>query len=236
MRIVITESQAKHLIEDLYNPLDNEVVTYSNRIEPSEGDVNEQNILDRIKTGAQNLYKDFDKSVKSNPMLNNSKMMGSGPAGSAIGSLQMDPHTRNSILEAILSVVPVAGPFLAAAVGLDDAHKYYQEGNKREAIIVGVLSALPLVSQIANKFPIIKQLGEKGMNTLAEKIVGGNSLLTQAEASVMNIINNNSNFITNQIKTIANSPVTKHGVDYAMNQVGQKVIEKGVGNLYDLNR
>jgi len=25
-------------------------------------------------------------------------------------------------------------------------------------------------------------------------------------------------------------------VDYAMNQVGQKVIEKGVGNLYDLNR
>ena len=52
MRIVITESQAKHLIEDLYNPLDNEVITYSNRIEPSE-DIDEQNILDRIKSTAQ---------------------------------------------------------------------------------------------------------------------------------------------------------------------------------------
>jgi hypothetical protein len=236
MRIVITESQAKHLIEDLYNPLDNEVVTYSNRIEPSEGDVKEQNILDRIKTGSQNLYKDFDNSIKSNPMLNNSKMMGGGPAGSAIGSLQMDPHTRNSILEALWSVVPVVGPFISAVVGVDDAHKYYNEGNKKEAVIVGVLSVLPLVGQIASKFPIIKELGQKGMNILAGKLVNGNGLLSQAEASVMNIINNNSNFITNQIKTIANSPVTKHGVDYAMNQVGQKVIEKGVGNLYDLNR
>lgn len=35
-KVIITETQYKRLVEDLYNPLDNEVVTYGNTIPPFE--------------------------------------------------------------------------------------------------------------------------------------------------------------------------------------------------------
>ena len=202
MKIVITEEQLKSIV------------------------ISEQNLWNRIKTGAQNIYNGFDNAVKSNPMLNNSKMMGSGPAGSAIGSIQMDPHTRNSILEALWGIVPVAGPFIASAIGLTDARKYYQEGNPREAVIVGVLSALPLIGQIANKFPIIKQLTKEGMETLAQKIVSGTGTLSNIEQQVMNIINDNSGVIVNHVKTLAKSPIAK-------NYFQTQAVRAATGAVYD---
>ena len=212
MKILVTESQLRTIIK-------------------------EQNVLDKIKTGAQNLYKNIETSVNSNPMLNNSKMMGSGPAGSAIGSIQMDPHTRNAILQTMLSFVPVAGPLLSTIVGEDDALRYYKEGNKKKAAVVGVLSALPVLGQIASKFPILKKLGQEGMEKLAEKIFSGSGTLTADEATAMNVVNQNSNLITTQLKTIVNSQTTqeiaKQGLKYAHGQVVQKAAQKAAETAYD---
>jgi hypothetical protein len=213
MRILVTESQLRSIIK-------------------------EQNLLDKIKTGAQNLYKNIETSVNSNPMLNNSKMLGSGPAGSAIGSIQMDPHTRNAILQTMLAFVPVAGPLLSTIVGEDDAYQYYKEGDKKKAAVVGLLSTLPVLGQIANKIPILKKLGQQGMEKLAEKIFSGSGTLTADEATVMNVVNQNSGFISGQLKTIANSPTTqaiaKQGLKYAHGKAVQTATQKAAEAAYDL--
>ena len=114
MRIVITESQAKHLIEDLYNPLDNEIVTYSNRIEPSEGDVNEQ-IPGLGPAGGYDYQK--PKAIMK--------------AGEEL--VNIDPHVLLGSLQFGAEFIPEIGPIVAAGLSAVDAAVYLKQGRTKEA-------------------------------------------------------------------------------------------------------
>ena len=206
MKLVITESQLKKITE--------------------------QGVLDRIKTGAQNLYKDFEKSVESNPMLKNS-VPSSSPAGvSAQGVLNMDPHTINSVLQFMVGFATGVGPLLVAGIGAVDAYKYHKEGKDKQAVINAVLSSIPLLGQTR---PWVKSLTKDVINSLSNKLLQGVTQYTQAEANVINGINLNRDPVIQAVKqavskvksTQLGNVALKNGLQYGRN--------KAVQNLTDLS-
>ena len=236
MRIVITESQAKHLIEDLYNPLDNEVVTYSNRIEPSEGDVNEQ-IPGLGPAGGYDYQK--PKAIMK--------------AGEEL--VNIDPHVLLGSLEFGAEFIPEIGPIVAAGLSAVDAAVYLKQGRKKEAGLALVLGCIPFAGQLINKIPVVKQLGSKGLTILADKIAKGITKLTVEENEVMIFINFNKSLIHQEMdglfkrtaKTIASNkaasslhPIVNKvadaadaGVNYLKGNVVNNAVKKGYENAYD---
>jgi len=202
MKLVITESQLKKITE--------------------------QGVLDRIKTGAQNLYKDFEKSVESNPMLKNS-VPSSSPAGvSAQGVLNMDPHTINSVLQFMVGFATGVGPLLVAGIGAVDAYQYHKEGKDKQAVINAVLSSIPLLGQLATK-PWVKSLTKDVINSLSNKLLQGVTQYTQAEANVINGINLNRDPVIQAVKqavskvksTQLGNVALKNGLQYGRNKAAQ---------------
>ena len=55
----------------------------------------------------------------------------------------LDSHTGNLILGILTSFIPVVGPFISAGIGLIDAKKYYDEGDKKTAGLMVMFSSLP---------------------------------------------------------------------------------------------
>jgi len=206
MKLVITESQLKKITE--------------------------QGVLDRIKTGAQNLYKDFEKSVESNPMLKNS-VPSSSPAGvSAQGVLNMDPHTINNVLQFMVGLAPGVGPLLVAGIGAVDAYQYHKEGKDKQAVISAVLSSIPLLGQLATQ-PWVKNLTKDVINSLSNKILQGATQYTQAEANVINGINLNRDPVIQAVKqavskvksTQLGNVALKNGLQYGRNKAAQNLTD-----------
>lgn len=113
----------------------------------------------------------------------------------------LDPHTVATILQIGTAFIPVAGPFISAAIGLADAALYYSENDKKSAGITAALSVLPFVGSVVSKIPGVKQLGAKGMAALASKLGKGGSNLTKAEVEVANAIKANEILIKNELSS-----------------------------------
>lgn len=99
-------------------------------------------------------------------------------------SVAIDPHTLMTVLAIGTVFIPVAGPFISAAIGLADAGLYYKEGDKNSAGLTAVFSMLPFIKYV----PGAKQLGSKGMALLAKKLNAGAKNLSKAEAEIVNAV------------------------------------------------
>ncbi len=114
-------------------------------------------------------------------------------AGEAL--INMDPHERNNLMMMGSLFIPYVGPFIAAGLGAYDASLHYKEGNKEAAALTLIFSLIPSLGKIANKIPGVKQLGQKGMTLLADKIAKGVSKFTPIESEVIKGINLHKNLI-----------------------------------------
>ena len=99
--------------------------------------------------------------------------------------VNMDPHTRNQILELGAGFIPFVGPAITAGIAAYDASLYHKEGKNKEAGLALVLGLLPGITSVVNKIPAVKQLGVEGMNILADKIAKGITQLSPAESDVV---------------------------------------------------
>jgi hypothetical protein len=130
--------------------------------------------------------------------------------GGGFGGLE-DPHTMMTILAIGTAFIPVVGPFISAGIGLADAAMYYNEGDKKTAGIVGALSILPFIGTVIVKIPGVKELGVKGMASLASKLSKGGKNLTKIESEVLNSIKNNESLIKQELTNAGTklTPLTK---------------------------
>ena len=119
----------------------------------------------------------------------------------------IDAHTLMTVLAIGTAFIPVAGPFISAAISLSDAALYYNEGDKKSAGLTAAFSMIPFIGKI----PGVKELGSKGMSLLASKIAKGVKTFSPAEIKVLNAVKQNESIIkqglTNASKKI--SPITK---------------------------
>lgn len=120
-----------------------------------------------------------------------------------IDNFNVDPHNLMTVLAIGTAFIPVVGPFISAGIGLADAGLYYNEGDKKTAGITAALSMLPFVGSLITKIPGIRQLGVKGMATLASKLGNGGKNLTKAEAEIAKLIGNYSSEIQQELSKMA---------------------------------
>ena len=98
-----------------------------------------------------------------------------------------DKHKYLTILQIGTAFIPYVGPFISAGIGLYDAKTYYDEGDKTSAGLTAAFSMLPFAGSIVMKIPGVKQLGAKGMAALSSKLISKKAL-SKAELEVANSI------------------------------------------------
>ena len=108
------------------------------------------------------------------------------PACAGGGLTSQDWRGVLTTLQFASAFIPVAGPFIAAGIGIADAAIAYNQGNKEEAAIGFILSAVPLAAEI----PGLKNVGQAVMKQIGGKIL--NKLpLTAYESEVVSYIGQN---------------------------------------------
>jgi hypothetical protein len=119
----------------------------------------------------------------------------------------IDAHTLMTVLAIGTAFIPVAGPFISAAISLGDAALYYNEGDKKSAGLTAAFSMIPFIGKI----PGVKELGSKGMSLLASKISKGVKTFSPAEIKVLNAVKQNESIIKQGLTNASNkiSPITK---------------------------
>jgi hypothetical protein len=153
-----------------------------------------------------------------------------------------DQHTANLVFGIASAFIPVIGPFISAGIGLADAALYYKEGDPKTAGMIAMFSLLPGVGAIANRIPVIRQLGVKGMSALASKLSKGQKITDPIELQVINGIIKNIDLVKSSldthVKTLAQqastkplSSVIKSGLS-KLGKEGLKLVGLGVG--YDV--
>ena len=125
--------------------------------------------------------------------------------------LNLDPHTRNSILSIGAYFIPYVGPALSSGIQAYDVSLYLKEGKNKEAGLTLFLMCLPLIGSVVQKIPGVKQLGTKGMSLLSKKIIS-NGALSPLENSVVSSIKSNTKLI-DIAKQQINSRLANAGYD-----------------------
>jgi hypothetical protein len=116
-------------------------------------------------------------------------------------------HTLMTILGIGSAFIPFVGPFIAMGIGIADAKMYYDEGDKKTAALVGILSAIPAIGGLAIKLGL-SQWTAKALGELGKKISLGSKLLPE-EISAAKKIAENKNLILSEINKIKSSFKTK---------------------------
>jgi hypothetical protein len=129
------------------------------------------------------------------------------PKGFGKSNPQGNLHDVATVLAIATVFIPVVGPFISAGIGLADAALYYKEGDAKTAGLVAAFSMLPAVGSVVSKIPGVKQLGVKGMASLASRLSKGAQITNPVEVAVVNGINLNKNLVQNglnsQVRTLA---------------------------------
>ena len=123
-----------------------------------------------------------------------------------------NPHYINQIMQFGTAFIPLLGPFISAGIGLADAGIYYKEGKNSEAGVAAFFALLPGIGTVVLKIPGVKELGQKGMQTLASKLFS-QAPLNAVEQGVVGGINLNKELIkqetNNLVKNMASKVVAK---------------------------
>lgn len=80
------------------------------------------------------------------------------------------PHRVLELMSIGTLFIPVVGPLVSLGLGFADSAIYMKEGKKKEAAVAAILAILPQVTEVVTAIPIVKQLGQKGMQALANKL------------------------------------------------------------------
>lgn len=151
----------------------------------------------------------------------------------ARGWYKQNAHVVNNVLQIGSLFIPVIGPLVTAGIGLADAAVYAKEGRTTEAGIVAAFSLIPGMASVVAKIPGVKQLGEKGMTTLATKLLA-KTPLNSVEQGVMLGIQANSALIrqeaNNVVKNMASKAVAKatdSTTKKSLEHVAKHGLEKG---------
>lgn len=140
-------------------------------------------------------------------------------------------HEVATILQIGTAFIPVIGPFISSGIGFLEAKSYWDEGDKKTATIVAILSSLPLLGSVVSKIPGIKQLGKNGMIKLAEKISGGKPLST-IESNVVKGISSEKDLIKSEFSNYSkklnpsNLETVSGGFEKTIPQNILKIIQK----------
>jgi hypothetical protein len=129
------------------------------------------------------------------------------PSGDIIGpggvtrAQGIDPHIILPILEIASLFIPVVGPFIAIGIGMADAALYYNEGDKKTAVLVAVLSILPGAGVALKKaVPGIMILKKAGMAALGKKLgQSAKPALTKTEIEVVKGLSKNKELVKKSI-------------------------------------
>jgi len=136
-----------------------------------------------------------------------------------------NPHLVHEVMQIGALVVPVVGPFISAGIGLADAATYAKEGKNAEAGVAAFFALLPAIGSLVTKIPGVKQLGQKGMQALASKLLT-KAPLSAVEQGVVTGINLNKELVkqetSNVVKNMASKVVAK---------VRDKATQKAIINL-----
>lgn len=136
------------------------------------------------------------------------------------GAINMDPHTRNTILQIGASFVPFVGPALSMGIGAYDASLYRKEGKNKEAGLTLFLSTLPGLSAVINEVPGLKQLGMKGIISLVDKVSMA-SEITPTEKEILNKIGMNPKIVSAAKEYLKNKLISS-GYDISSGLVSKK--------------
>jgi len=142
---------------------------------------------------------------------------------------RQNAHTINTVLQIGSAFIPIVGPFISAGIGLADAAVYYNQGDKKQAGLVAILSLLPGVGGVlSKKIPQIAQLGEKGMAALAAKL-GTNGTLNATEIAVVDGLSKNVALVqqesSNLVQKLAQKAVQANA---NANPIIKKVAKAGI--------
>jgi hypothetical protein len=146
-------------------------------------------------------------------------------AQAAINWYKQNSHDVNQVLQIGTAFIPVVGPFISAGIGLVDASMYSNEGRKGEAGVAAFFALLPGIGSVVSKVPGVKQLGQKGMQALASKLLT-KAPLSAVEQGVVNGINLNKALIKQETSNVIKSMASK-----AVAKVRDKATQKVMMNL-----
>jgi hypothetical protein len=146
-------------------------------------------------------------------------------AQAAINWYKQNSHDVNQVLQIGTAFIPVIGPFVSAGIGLVDASIYANEGRKSEAGVAAFFALLPGIGSVVSKVPGVKQLGQKGMQALASKLLT-KAPLSAVEQSVVSGINLNKALIKQETNNVIKSMASK-----AVAKVRDKATQKVMMNL-----
>ena len=141
------------------------------------------------------------------------------------GSMPVDPHDSLEILQIGALLIPVVGPFISAGLGLADAAIYAKEGKNTEAGVATFFALLPAIGSVVSKIPGVKQLGQKGMQLLASKLLT-KAPLNAVEQGVIKGINLNKELIKQETNS-----VVKNMAANAATRTTDTVIKKELKNI-----
>lgn len=143
---------------------------------------------------------------------------------------QKNPHVVNQVMQIGALMIPIVGPFISAGIGLADAATYVKEGKKGEAGVAAVFALLPGIGAVVAKIPGVKQLGQKGMQLLATKLLT-KAPLNAVEQGVITGINLNKELIKQEtnsvVKNMAANAVTK-ATDSTTKKIMGDIAKEGI--------
>lgn len=147
--------------------------------------------------------------------------------------INMNPHTRNTILSiaALAIPIPILNVAISSGIMAYDAKQYYDEGDTKTAGLMLMFSLLPVVGPTIGKaIPGIAKLGTSGMSSLAAKVRIGSKVLNPTEIEVLEGIAKNRQLVQAEIEKSTKEISIKAARNQAQNKIVKTNIIKGVKN------
>jgi len=141
----------------------------------------------------------------------------------------VDPHIMLTILQTATSVIPYVGPVISMGFGLADAKLYWDDGDKKTAILVALFSGIPLVGGLAVKIGL-SSLGTKTLAEIGKKLSFGTKL-SQVEKEVVKKVAQNRKLIEDGMKKLGQDASIRAGKELAKKQLKKQAVVQGVKNL-----
>jgi len=195
MKIIISESQHKFLLEQFPEPGDKGFETKK----PTKAQ--QQRSDDYAEEGG---FKNEPTNVSIDGFYN-----------------PKDKHTILTILQIGTAFIPLVGPFISAGIGLYDAKTYYDEGDKKTAGLIAMFSVIPGIGGLASKLGLTKW-SAKALGEIGKKISLGKKL-TPVEISVANKVVQNNKLIQSEVKKLSKTAIAKNVTKKGTKFVGKKV-------------
>jgi hypothetical protein len=152
-----------------------------------------------------NLYKQAKLTPKATRSQTQKDILKVGKSGETMDQFWKD-HSHDVMMAASIAalLIPIPGVNVAVSTAIAgaDAAMYWNEGDKYTGGFIAVLSAIPLIGQLATKIPGVKQLGARGIKILAGKLAqaqkGAKPAFTAAEQAIVKALGTNKALVAKQ--------------------------------------